>query len=104
MPWHFCDRWTYFRLQSLVRVCTECRYDVIMRLHHSNEPAVVTTSCFYRPHPKDDGRLCFNRLLSVQLLEGAGTYIAANRGEGVPTYLEQREGVPTLDEGYLPAS
>ena len=56
---------------------------------------------FNRPHPKDDGRLCFHRCVSVQLLaEGRGTYLGWGRG-----YLPwMEEGVPTLDKGrgYLP--
>ena len=35
---------------------------------------------FYRPHPKDDGRLCFHRRLSVHICWGRGVSHPADRG------------------------
>ena len=55
---------------------------------------------FYHLHLKEDGRLCFHRCVSVQLLGRGSTYLGGvvptlEWGEGIPTL--DGEGVPTLD-------
>ena len=65
------------------------------------------TEFYYRPHPKDDGRLYFHFVCQstpgggTYLLGGGGggTYSGLGGGGGVPTFPGLGGGVPTLAGG-----
>ena len=54
---------------------------------------------YYRPHPKNDGRLCFHRCLSLHTCEGGYPIPGQDGGDAPFPGLDGRYPIPGLDRG-----
>ena len=61
MPWHFYDKYAYFKLQSFVRICR----DIIIRANIANTIYIFTDRV-----RSTTVRYCFHRCLSVHTWRG----------------------------------
>ena len=72
--------------KALLR-CISVFFDTRTRLQQCTNQSYLSV-VHYRPHPKDDGRLCFHRRLSIHIFREGGTHPA-----------DGRYPIPGLDRG-----
>ena len=84
-----------------------CRFQMGLMLR--KVPTHFIINIYYRPHPKDVGRLCFHRRLSVHICGGGGEYPIPGRvgtssqvwvGGTLSQVWTGEYPIPGLDRGY----